>query len=102
AQREVGDEIGNVLGSLPQGRHRDRVDVQAIEQVLSEAARLDVGDEVAIGRRNDADVDLDGPACADRLDLALLDGAQELDLRRKRQFSDLVEKQGAAARFDEL
>ncbi len=47
-------------------------------------------------------VDLDGLARADRLDLALLDGAQELDLRRRRQFADLVEEQRAARGFDEF
>ena len=39
---------------------------------------------------------------ADRIDLAFLDRAQELDLRGQRQFADLVEEQRAAGGFDEL
>jgi hypothetical protein len=38
----------------------------------------------------------------DRLDLALLDGAQELDLGRRRHLADLVEDKRAAGRLNEL
>jgi hypothetical protein len=70
--------------------------MQPIEQVLAEAALLHVFDQVAMGCRNDPHVHLDGLAAADRLDLALLDGAKQLHLRRHRQFADLVEEQRAA------
>ena len=43
-----------------------------------------------------------GLARADRLDFALLDGAQQLHLRRRRQFADLIKKQGAAVGLDEF
>ena len=45
---------------------------------------------------------LTGLRAADRLDLALLQRAQQLDLRGQRQFADLVEEQRAAGGFDEL
>ena len=45
---------------------------------------------------------LTGFFAADRIDLALLDGAQELDLRVERQLADLVEEQRAAGGLDEL
>ena len=60
--QEVPHQFRDVLGALAQGRHRDRKDVQAIEQVLAEAAVGHVGDQVAVGRRDDAHVDLDGLA----------------------------------------
>ena len=41
-------------------------------------------------------------APADRLDLALLQRAQQLDLRGRRQFADLVEEQRAAVGLDEF
>ncbi len=41
-------------------------------------------------------------AAADRLDFAFLQGAQQLHLRRQRQFADLVEEQRAAVGLDEL
>ena len=45
---------------------------------------------------------LTGLRAADRLDLALLQRAQQLDLRGRRQFADLVEEQRAAVGLDEL
>ena len=45
---------------------------------------------------------LTGLRAADRLDLALLDRAQQLHLRGQRQFADLVEEQRAAGGLDEL
>ena len=95
-------EIGHVAGARPQRRNGDREDVEAIEQVLAEPARLHEFDQVLVGRRDQADVDLDRPARADRIDLALLQRAQQLDLRLERQFADLVEEQRAAVGFGEL
>ena len=77
-------------------------DVEAVEQVLAELAGLDEFDQVLVGRRDEADVDLDRAARADRIDLALLQRAQQLDLRVERQFADLVEKQRAAVGFGEF
>ena len=63
AREEMPHQIRDVLGPLAQRRHRDREHVQAVEQVLAEAAALHVGDQVAVGRRDDAHVDLDRLAC---------------------------------------
>ena len=99
---EGAREIGHVLAPPPQRRNADREHVQPIEQILAEAALAHQLDEVAVGGGNDAHVNLDGLASADRIDLAMLDGAQELRLGRVRQFADFVEKEGAAIRFDEF
>src|SRR5947209_6869468 len=99
---EVPHEIGNVLGPFAQRRHRDRKDVQTIEQVLAEAAGFHVRDEIAVGRRNNAHIDLHGLPGADRVDLAFLNRAQQLDLRGRRQLADFIEKQRAARGFDEF
>jgi hypothetical protein len=42
--------------------------VEAVEQVLAEPAGFDVGEEVAVGRRDQPDIDLDRALAADRLD----------------------------------
>src|SRR5258706_5332756 len=54
-----------------------------------------------MSRGQHAHVDRDGLAAADRLDLLLLDDAQELGLQRERQLADLVEEQRAAVRLAE-
>ena len=54
--------------------------------------------DVDVGGRDDADVGADGPARADRPDLALLQHAQQLDLQRRRHLADFVEKHRAGVR----
>ena len=50
---------------------------------------------MAVGRGDDAHVDLARPGVADRHDLALLEHAQELRLHRARHFAHLVEEDRA-------
>ena len=54
------------------------------------------GVEVAIGGRQEADIDLDGLVAADAEDLAVFEHAQQLGLEVERHIADLVEKEGAA------
>src|SRR2546430_7634583 len=51
-----------------------------------------------VRRRDDADVDLDGPRAADALDLSLLEHAQELRLELGLDGADLVEEERAPLR----
>src|SRR5258705_13885359 len=54
--------------------------------------------EVPVRGSNDADVNAYGPAATDRLELLLLQDAQQLDLRVERHLADLVKQNGAAVR----
>ena len=102
ARDEVSHQFGDVVAAVAQRRHEDREDVEAIEQILAEQAVLDLLEEVAVGGRDQPDVDPDRRAGADRIDLAVLHRAQQLDLHVERQFADFVEEQRAAMRLDEL
>ena len=57
---------------------------------------LDRDAQVLVGRGDDAHVDLDRDAAADRRVLALLEHAQQLRLRLHRHVADLVEEERAA------
>ena len=76
--------------------HVDREDVQAIQQIGAERPAADRLCEVAIGGCDHAHVDVLRPAAADRLELLLLEHAQQLHLRIERQLTDLVEEDCAA------
>ena len=78
------------------------IDVQPIVEVLAEAALGHLLGQVAVGGRDDAHVHPRRPLGADRVDLALLQRAQQLDLHVERQLADLVEEQDAAVRLLEL
>ena len=101
-RQEMAGERGNIGRPIAQRRHRDRKYVQPVEQILAKTALLHIGDEIAIGGRDDPHIHLDRLARADRFDFAFLNGAQELHLRRQRQFADFVEEKRAAGGFDEF
>src|SRR5262249_18359458 len=69
----------------------------AVEEIGAEAAVVDRGAQVAVRRRDDADVDRPHLRRAQAPDLPLLERAQELGLDVEGQLADLVEEDGAAA-----
>jgi hypothetical protein len=95
---ELRDQERDVLAALAQRRQMDAEDVEPIVQVAPELLERDELPEILVGRRDDADVDVDGVLAADAQELALLEHAQELGLRRDRHLADLVEEDGAAVR----
>jgi hypothetical protein len=98
---EAGEER-DVLAVLAQRRSADAAHVEAVQEVGAEAAGAYLGREVAVGGREDAHVHVRGPVGADRLDLALLQHAQELGLHVQRQLADLVQEQARPVGHAEL
>src|SRR5436190_2183210 len=94
ALQEVVDQQGDVLPAVAQRRHVDRDDVEPVIEVLPEPLLLDQLLERPVGRRNDADVDLDVLGAAHPAERPLLERAQELRLERRRHVADLVEEYG--------
>ena len=90
------DELRNVLTPIAQRRYGDGKHVEPVVQVATETTLTDFLGQVAIGRRNDADVDVDGARAAEPFDLALLQHAEQLGLELERQLPDLVEEDRSA------
>ena len=57
-----------------------RTTFEAVVQVLAEPAGGDLAGQVAVGRREDPGVGLEGLGAADALELALLEDAEQLGL----------------------
>ena len=102
SREKMSQQMRDVLAAHPQRRNRQRQHMQAIEQIFAEMSAFDALQQLAVGRGNDAHVDLYRLAPANRLDRAFLQRAKQLDLRWQRQFRDFVEKQRAAGGFDEF
>src|SRR5204863_3481295 len=83
---------------LAQRRDVQRDAVQAVIEVLPEAAGRDLCFDVAVRGRDEAHVDRTRLDAADALDLARLDDAQERRLQLGRHVADLVEEDGAPRR----
>ena len=90
------DEQRDVAACARAAAAAHRHDVEPVEQILAEAAARDLLLEVAVGRGDEAHVDVDRLDAADALELALLQRAQQLDLHLDRDLADLVEEQRAA------
>ncbi len=75
------DQRRNLLAPLAQRRQPQADDVEAVEEVLAEAALGDERLEVGVGRGDDAHVDLDRMRLAERVDLVVLEEAQQLGLQ---------------------
>src|SRR5207249_7643936 len=77
-------------------------DVEAVVEVGAELPFLDRGREVAVRGGDDADVDRDRLHAADAQELAMLEYAQQLRLRRRAHLADLVEEERPLVRELEL
>ena len=88
----MGGAFGKVLGKRPdvagtvaQGRNHDRKHRQPVVEILAERLRLDHRRQIAMRGGDDADVDAHGPLTADADQFAILDDAEQPDLRRRRR-----------------
>ncbi len=102
-----GEQMDSTRSGMSSRRSRNggsamRHHVQPIIQILAESARLDLAWPGSCSSRPGCGrCDGDRLVGADRQHLLLLDGAQQLGLRRQRQLGDLVEKHRARSRMDE-
>src|SRR4051794_2430613 len=73
-------------------------DGEPVVQVFAEPAAVDLDAEIAVGRGDHAQIDLDDLGPTDATDLLALEHAEQLGLHRERELADLVEKHRAAVR----
>src|SRR6267154_5957083 len=89
-----------VGGAFAQRLQFDWHHVETVEQILPETALLHPLLQIAMGGRDDPDIDLLRLA-ADWRHHALLEGAQDFGLHRQIHVANLVEKEGSAVGFAE-
>ena len=95
---EVLGEQRDVVTALAQRRQVERDDVQAVVEIAAEVSGANLLVEVAVRRRDDARVDRNRLGRADGNHFALLQHAEQLDLRRRRRLADFVEEERALRR----
>src|SRR5262249_9093276 len=69
-------------------------DGDAIEEIASKAPGAHLGEQIAVARGDQPELNLAWAVAAERIDLAALQDSQEVGLDVERHLSDLVEKQG--------
>src|ERR1700719_4707513 len=95
---EVANKFRNIRFSLAERRQRNRKNIQAIVQVLSEFTVTDHLPQISIGGRDDTNIDARGTGAAYGLELALLEDTEQLGLKLQRHVSDFIKKQCASVR----
>src|SRR5712692_7998171 len=92
----MGDQEWDVFPSLPQWGHPNFDDVDAEEQVLPEPAQSDFFADVSIRGGHEAHVKWDRLPPSQATDGALLQGPEQLGLKRGTQLAELVEEKRSA------
>lgn len=93
---EAFGEGDDVVAAFAQRRDAQAEEIEAMEQVFSEATGCDERAQVGIGGGHDAAVDGERAVSADAADGVVLDGLQQFGLKRGGQARQLVEEKGAA------
>jgi hypothetical protein len=101
-RQERFDQDGDVLGPLSQRWQRYRRNRQPVEEVLSEGATPHRLPKVAIGCRDDPNVDRDRNRPADWADLTPFENPQQTRLQINVELADLVEKDRSTVSGDKL
>ncbi|MNP36705.1 hypothetical protein D3C76_1301130 [compost metagenome] len=92
----------NIGATLAQRSPRQREYRQTIEQVFTETPGRHLPRQIAVGGRNNSDIQGNRLAPTDPLHFPLLQYAQQLGLQPQRHFRDFIEQQGAAIGLLEL
>src|ERR1700720_4019027 len=95
---EVAHKFRNIGFSLAERWQRNRENIQAIVQILSEFTVTDHLPQISIGRRDHTNIDARGTSAAYGLELALLEHAEQLGLKLQWHVSNFIKKQCAAVR----
>ena len=86
------------IAPVAQGRHGDRHDVQAKEQVCPEPPGPDLRRQILVGGREHPGIHPNAAGAADRFHHLLLQHPQHLGLRLQAHVADLVQKDRPAVR----
>jgi hypothetical protein len=90
------EQPGDLLGPIAQRRRHDARRGDAVEEVLAQLAGGDLGAQIAVRRRAEAQIDPARARGAEGQHLAGLEQAEELGLDRQRELAHLVEEQRAS------
>ena len=82
----------NVVFSIAQGGNLDRKDIEPVIQIFTKRLFPHGREQVAVCRRDHADIDADRRLSADAIELLLLQNAEQFRLHFQRDLPDLVEE----------
>lgn len=93
---EMFGELEDVFVPIAQGRYLDRGDLETEKKILTKLIVSDHLFKIAMGRSDDANIDLAWKGFSNAADLAFLQNSQQLGLDRGGQIPDLIEKESTS------
>src|SRR5258708_38490671 len=94
--------LRNVFLMLLERRSINPHDIDAVIDILPECALSYHVRQVRVGGKTQACPQWGEPVTAQPAEFALLENAQQLDLRRHAEFTDFIEEQGSVARLFQI
>jgi hypothetical protein len=95
----MGHQARDIHAPLPERRQGEGHDGQAVEEVLTKGAILDLAEQLHIGGRNDPDIGLPWPWGAQGMIGLILQEVQQLRLGAQTEGGDFVQEQRPALRL---
>ena len=89
-------QLNNVLAALPKGGHVNRKDAESVKQVFAKLTVYNEPLEISVGRGYHSNIDASSDIVTNALEFALLQHAQQFSLQFHRDFTDLIEENGAS------
>ena len=99
--KKIMHELGNILAPLGERGDADRHHREAMEEIFAKMTVSDRLGEIAAGRGDDANVDMDPRRAADPLEILIDQHAEDLRLRLQRHVGDFIEIERAPVRLFE-
>jgi hypothetical protein len=93
---EGGNQEGDILPPLPEGRKKKGHDPKAVVEIAPKGSRLDGGLQIPVRGRNDPNINLEGLRAPNPFKLLFLQNAQKLDLHGGSNLPNLVEEKSSA------
>jgi hypothetical protein len=78
--------------AVPERRHRDRIDRDAVIEIRTELPLVEQDLQVAVRGGDDAGVDLDASFVSDPTDFVFLEGAEHFDLEGRAHLGHFVQE----------
>ena len=100
ALQKMASQQRDIFPPLPQRWYFNRHHIQAIVEILAKTPGIHLCGKIAMGRRNQPDINRDNLVATDTLNFALLNRTQQTHLHHRRDIANFIEKQRAAVRLN--
>src|SRR6202021_1692856 len=94
-RNKIVNQQWDVLASLTKWWYLNRKNIEPVKQILAELIVADHHRQISMGRRDKANIDMNGLVAAQPLEFLFLQRAQQLRLQLQTNVADFIQEQSA-------